>query len=72
MKFYTADAYDLPLPPGHRFPRAKYAMLRERLLGDGVLRQTDLVASPLASDEDVLRAHSANYVAQFEGGMLER
>ena len=33
---YHTD-YDLPLPAGHPFPMAKYPLLFERLLRDGVI-----------------------------------
>lgn len=32
MQAFYADHFVLPLPPGHRFPMQKYAMLRERLM----------------------------------------
>ena len=72
MKFFSSDAYDLPLPPGHRFPHAKYAILRERLLRGGVLDPAGLARSPLASDDDIALAHSDRYVSRFESGTLER
>ena len=31
MHAYYADQFVLPLPEGHRFPMAKYRMLRDRL-----------------------------------------
>ena len=31
MQVYYATQFVLPLPPGHRFPMAKYQMLRDRL-----------------------------------------
>ena len=31
MKIFYTDHYVLPLPEGHRFPMAKYRMLRERV-----------------------------------------
>ena len=31
MKAFYADQFVLPLPPGHRFPMAKYRLLRDRL-----------------------------------------
>ncbi len=34
MQAFYADHFVLPLPEGHRFPMAKYAMLRERLQAD--------------------------------------
>ena len=32
MQAFYADHFVLPLPEGHRFPMAKYALLREALL----------------------------------------
>ena len=31
MKIFYTDQFVLPLPPGHRFPMAKYRLLRERV-----------------------------------------
>ena len=31
MHAYYADHFVLPLPEGHRFPMAKYRMLRDRI-----------------------------------------
>lgn len=72
MKFFYSDGFDLPLPPGHRFPRHKYAMLRERLLTEEIVREAYLHPSPLARTGDVLCAHAAGYVEAFEAGRLDR
>ena len=31
MRAFYSDQFVLPLPPGHRFPMAKYRMLRDRI-----------------------------------------
>jgi hypothetical protein len=31
MKAFYSDQFVLPLPPGHRFPMAKYRLLRDRV-----------------------------------------
>ena len=33
-----SEHFVLPLPPGHRFPMAKYAELPRRLLGAGLVK----------------------------------
>ena len=33
MQAFHSDRHLLPLPPGHRFPRSKYRLLRERVAG---------------------------------------
>lgn len=60
--FYYTDHIEVPLPPGHRFPMEKYRKLREKLLNDGVIDPNQLIAAKPASEEDLLRAHTAEYV----------
>ncbi len=71
MRIYYSDTFNLPLPQGHRFPGQKYAMLRDRLLREGLIAPDDLHLSPLCSDADIARAHDADYVAAFESGRLD-
>ena len=47
-----------PLPPGHRFPMSKYALLAERLRTDG----WTVAPAPLAAAADLARAHDAAYL----------
>lgn len=70
MQVFHCDAYTVPLPPRHRFPMPKYALLRQRLLGEGTLREDDLVASdPIALDA-LLLAHDRAYVDSVVSGEL--
>lgn len=62
FSFYYTDHIEVPLPPGHRFPMDKYRKLREKLLNDGVIDPSQLIPATPVSDEDLLRAHSENYV----------
>lgn len=71
MQFYTSDAFNLNLPPGHRFPSQKYRMLQEKLLADAVLSRNQLRLSPIAERQDLLRAHSADYVDAIETGSID-
>ena len=71
MQVFYSDTFTLPLPEKHRFPGGKYRMLRERLIADGLVREDQLVESPLAATEDILRAHDADYVEAFETGTLD-
>lgn len=57
----TSDHYTLDLPAGHRFPIAKYALIREQLLWQGVAELADFYEPGLCAEEDVLRVHSADY-----------
>ncbi len=70
MTLYYADHFVLPLPPGHRFPMAKYARLRERLAACGEFREGDFRVPAAASDAELHRAHCPRYVARVrEGGL---
>jgi len=64
--FYT-DHFDFPLTPGHRFPLAKYRMLRERLEKEPGF---DLAPAPEASPATVESAHDPSYVRAFIAGAL--
>ena len=57
----------LPLPPGHRFPRTKYRLLRERVDG---LADLDVREAEIASEADLERVHAPAYVAAVLGGTL--
>ena len=70
MRFFYPDTPDLPLPPGHRFPRGKYRMLRDRIERDGTLTGASLEASPPAAIADIERAHDPAYVAAVLEGRL--
>jgi acetoin utilization deacetylase AcuC-like enzyme len=75
MKLFVSDHHRVPLPPGHRFPMDKYALLRRELLARGVVTEADLVRAepedlPLAA---VTAVHDAAYVSAFlEGALDER
>ncbi|MCI1186351.1 histone deacetylase [Hymenobacter sp. DH14] len=57
----TSDHYTLDLPAGHRFPIAKYALIREQLLWQGIAEPADFYEPGLCAEEDVLRVHTAAY-----------
>ena len=57
----TSDHYTLDLPAGHRFPIAKYALIREQLLWQGIAEPADFYEPGLCAEADVLRVHAAAY-----------
>jgi acetoin utilization deacetylase AcuC-like enzyme len=67
--FYT-DRYVLPLPPGHRFPMAKYERLRQRVVAAALNGPDPLSEPPAASDVEILRAHDRDYLARVVTGAL--
>jgi acetoin utilization deacetylase AcuC-like enzyme len=65
--FWSSARYTFPLPDGHRFPIAKYELLRQRVLAAGL----GPVNEPERIDrESVLRVHTARYVDAFTDGTL--
>jgi acetoin utilization deacetylase AcuC-like enzyme len=70
MRVFFPDIADIPLPEGHRFPAAKYRLLRESLLRQGILDPRDLVASPPATRDELGRAHDLHYVDAVLAGTL--
>jgi len=67
--FYT-DTFDIPLPPRHRFPLAKYAMLRSRLDSSGLVPKGILRVPSAATVEQLSRVHESDYIARVMEGRL--
>ena len=67
MQAFYADQFVLPLPAGHRFPSAKYRLLRERL--DSVT-QIRMCQAPEASDGELALAHTPAYLSSVIDGTL--
>lgn len=68
MDAYYSDHFVLPLPPGHRFPMAKYRLLRDRLAAE--LPALRLHEAPAASDGELALAHEPAYIAAVAEGTL--
>ncbi len=70
MKIFKTDGFALPLPVGHRFPITKYALLRQRVEAAGLVKPDELIAAPAASDAEINRAHTAEYLRRVQHGEL--
>ncbi|MDU0372707.1 histone deacetylase [Hymenobacter endophyticus] len=57
----SSARYSISLPNGHRFPIAKYALIQEQLLWQGIAAPADFYDPGFAAEEDVLRVHSPDY-----------
>jgi acetoin utilization deacetylase AcuC-like enzyme len=71
LRAFYSDTFVLPLPDHHRFPMAKYRMLRERLLADAVLEPADLAVPAAAPLDDLLLVHEPAYVDAVVRGTLD-
>jgi acetoin utilization deacetylase AcuC-like enzyme len=70
MKLFVTDQFTFPLPEGHRFPVPKYALLRRRVEESGLFGPDDLIVPHAASDEELLRVHSPEYLRKLHDGTL--
>lgn len=66
---FYCDHYTIPLPPGHRFPMAKYRRVRDLLAADGHFL---FECAPLADRKAIELVHDAAYVANFLSGSLSQ
>ncbi|MFP2928082.1 histone deacetylase [Pyxidicoccus sp. 3LG] len=72
MRVFHSDGYEVPLPPGHRFPMEKYRLVREALVERGVLPDCWLSESTPCSREDLERVHTPRYLdALFHGTLTD-
>ncbi len=68
MRAFYSDQFVLPLPPGHRFPMAKYRLLRDRLSAE--MPDVTLEAAPPASDGELALVHTPSYIQAVAQGTL--
>jgi len=68
---WSSAKYSFPLPEGHRFPIAKYALLRDRVIAEGVVEPEHLHDPTPVAREDLLLVHTADYVDRFTNGVLD-
>ncbi len=71
MKIYYSDNYTVPLPEGHRFPMAKYRLLREKLLEEGILKPGELFEPELPGRDVITLAHSPVYYDAYSAGTVD-
>ena len=70
MKVFYSDHFSFPLPDNHRFPQGKYHLLRGRLERSGLFDPGDMIVPEPATDEQLLRVHTAEYVSKVKMGTL--
>ena len=66
-RLFYCDQHTIPLPPGHRFPLAKYRLIRELLEAD---RRFEFVPAPFADPALIRLAHDETYVRDFLEGSI--
>ena len=68
MKAYYSDHFVLPLPEGHRFPMAKYSLLRDRVARE--LPLVNQLEAPRTSDGELAFAHTPAYIDAIASGAI--
>jgi acetoin utilization deacetylase AcuC-like enzyme len=69
FKLVYHDKYDLNLGP-HVFPSQKFRLIAEALRNEGVATKEDFLEPCPASDEDILRVHTLEWVRKLKTGTL--
>jgi acetoin utilization deacetylase AcuC-like enzyme len=67
VRLFYCDHFEIPLPPGHRFPIEKYRLLRESIAREGFWQLEPATPAPV---ETIALAHDTEYVSQFIHGTL--
>lgn len=70
LHVWSSAHYVIPLPDGHRFPVAKYALLRDTLLHEGVVPPHAVHDPERVSQDALRRVHTPEYVAAILEGTL--
>jgi acetoin utilization deacetylase AcuC-like enzyme len=70
VRAFYCDHFVLPLPDGHRFPMAKYARLRERVVAERIVDIGDLHEAGPAAWEDLALVHTPTYLRDVAEGTL--
>jgi acetoin utilization deacetylase AcuC-like enzyme len=69
MQAFYATQFVLPLPPGHRFPMAKYQLLRDRLAAE--LPEIRLAQADPATDGQLALVHTPAYIQAISDGSVD-
>jgi acetoin utilization deacetylase AcuC-like enzyme len=69
FKLVYHERYDLNLGP-HVFPSQKFRLIYEMLLREGHATEEDFLPPAPASDEDILRVHTREWVQKLKTGTL--
>jgi len=72
LQLWSSARYSIPLPANHRFPIAKYALLRDAVIAEGIVPAEHVHDAPRALDEELHLVHDESYVTRIaQGGLSE-
>ena len=71
LTVWSSARYVFPLPEGHRFPVEKYALLRERVITEGLVPRERVLDPDRVTDDALELVHTRDYVRRFREGRLD-
>jgi acetoin utilization deacetylase AcuC-like enzyme len=70
MHVWTHHRRHFPLPPGHKFPLSKYALLAERVVADGLVAPAELHEPGPVAWDDLAAVHDTGLLARIRTGAM--
>jgi acetoin utilization deacetylase AcuC-like enzyme len=70
MPLWTHDRFAFPLPERHRFPLGKYALLRARLVAEGIASPADFREAAAVTWDELALVHDRALLERLRTGML--
>ena len=70
LHVWSSAHYAIALPEGHRFPIAKYALLRDAVIAEGVVAPAALHDPARVPLSDARRVHDAEYLERLTRGTM--
>ena len=70
MEAWTHHRWTFPLPPGHRFPLAKYGLLAERVVADGLAAPHEVHEPDPVTWDQLADVHDCGLLSRLREGCL--
>jgi acetoin utilization deacetylase AcuC-like enzyme len=71
LRAWSSARWTVPLPPGHRFPIAKYALIRDAVIASGLLPARAIEEPDRVSVDALELVHRSAYVTSIFEGTLD-
>jgi acetoin utilization deacetylase AcuC-like enzyme len=72
LRAWSSSRFTIDLPPGHRFPIAKYAAIRDRVAQRGILPAEAILEPDRADRWALALVHTSDYLDKVHHGTLSR
>ena len=71
-KLFYSPHYYAEIGEGHVFPIKKFELVRDKLLAEGTLRESEIIEPFPAKTDDLLLVHTPDYLTRLVGGTLDK